>query len=154
MFVWCVVMRVLSQVRLQGNVMNIKIDVLNYYGVMKKYYFYFLVLWEDIEVDVVIIGGGFFGINIVFELVEQGIINVVVLEVCYFGYGGIGCNGGQVMVGIGYDIEVVKKYVGKEGLEMLFKIVNFGVGIICECICKYNIDVDFVFGYGYFVYNQ
>lgn len=36
------------------------------------------------------------------------------------------------MVGIGYDIEVVKKYVGVVGMEMLFKILNFGVGIIWE----------------------
>ena len=38
--------------------MNIKIDALNYYGATKKYHLHFPALREDIEADVVIIGGG------------------------------------------------------------------------------------------------
>lgn len=147
-------MRVLSQARPQGNAMNIKIDALNYYGATKKYHLHFPALREDIEADVVIIGGGFSGINTALELAEQGITNVVVLEARHLGYGGTGRNGGQVMAGIGHDIEAVKKHVGKEGLETLFKIANLGAGIICERIRKYNIDADFVPGYGYLAYNQ
>lgn len=60
--------------------MNIKIDALNYYGATKKYHLHFPALREDIEADVVIIGGGFSGINTALELAEQGITNVVVLE--------------------------------------------------------------------------
>ena len=134
--------------------MNIKIDALNYYGATKKYQLHFPALREDIEADVVIIGGGFSGINTALELAEQGITNVVVLEARHLGYGGTGRNGGQVMAGIGHDIEAVKKHVGKEGLETLFKIANLGAGIIRERIRKYNIDADFVPGYGYLAYNQ
>ncbi|UJL40362.1 hypothetical protein JRY29_08705 [Salmonella enterica subsp. enterica serovar Kentucky] len=36
------------------------------------------------------------------------ITNVVVLEARHLGYGGTGRNGGQVMAGIGHDIEAVK----------------------------------------------
>ena len=118
-------MRTLSQARPQGNAMNIKIDALNYYGATKKYHLHFPALREDIEADVVILG-----------------------------YGGTGRNGGQVMAGIGHDIEAVKKHVGKEGLETLFKIANLGAGIIRERIRKYHIDADFVPGYGYLAYNQ
>ena len=43
--------------------MNIKIDALNYYGATKKYQLHFPALQDDIAADVVIIGGGFSGIN-------------------------------------------------------------------------------------------
>lgn len=133
--------------------MNIKIDALNYYGATKKYHLHFPALREDIEADVVIIGGGFSGINTALELAEQGITNVVVLEARHLGYGGTGRNGGR-------DgryrprYRSGKKHVGKEGLETLFKIANLGAGIIRERIRKYNIDADFVPGYGYLAYNQ
>lgn len=134
--------------------MNTKIDALNYYGATKKYPLHFPALQEDIDADVVIIGGGFSGINTALELAEQGITNVVVLEARHLGYGGTGRNGGQVMAGIGHDIEAVKKYVGAAGMETLFKISNLGAGIIRERIRKYHIDADFVPGYGYLAYNQ
>ncbi|KJM56864.1 FAD-dependent oxidoreductase [Pluralibacter gergoviae] len=133
--------------------MNIKIDALNYYGATKKYHLHFPPLQEDIEADVVIIGGGFSGINTALELAEQGVTNVVVLEARHLGYGGTGRNGGQVMAGIGHDIEAVKKHVGPQGLQSLFTIANLGAGIIRERIKKYQIDADFVPGYGYLAYN-
>ncbi|MBC2872814.1 FAD-binding oxidoreductase [Klebsiella pneumoniae] len=78
---------------------------------------------------------------------------MVVLEARHLGYGGTGRNGGR-------DgryrprYRSGKKHVGKEGLETLFKIANLGAGIIRERIRKYNIDADFVPGYGYLAYNQ
>ncbi|HBM1436662.1 TPA: FAD-binding oxidoreductase, partial [Salmonella enterica subsp. enterica] len=56
--------------------MNTKIDALNYYGATKKYPLHFPALQDDIDADVVIIGGGFSGINTALELAEQGITNV------------------------------------------------------------------------------
>ncbi|MFC0202584.1 FAD-dependent oxidoreductase [Paracoccus rhizosphaerae] len=78
----------------------------------------------------VVIGGGFSGINTGLELAEAGITNIVVLEARHLGYGGTGRNGGQVMAGIGHDVDVIKKHVGPQGLETLFKIANMGAGII------------------------
>jgi gamma-glutamylputrescine oxidase len=126
---------------------------LNYYGATKKYHLNYPALQQDIEADVVIIGGGFSGINTALELAEQGITNIVILEARHLGYGGTGRNGGQVMAGIGHDIEAVKKHVGKEGMKSLFAMANLGAGIIRDRINKYQIDADFIPGYGYLAYN-
>jgi gamma-glutamylputrescine oxidase len=134
-------------------VMN-QLDSKNYYTVTRKYPLEFPRLVEDIDADVVVIGGGFSGINTALELAEKGITNIVVLEGRHLGYGGTGRNGGQVMAGIGHDLNAVKKHVGPEGLETLFKIAGLGAGIIRDRIAKYDIDADFCQGYGYLAYNQ
>ncbi|MGP1108499.1 NAD(P)/FAD-dependent oxidoreductase [Serratia sp. CY60142] len=129
--------------------MNNEIESLTYYAATKKYDLRFPTLEEDLDVDVVIIGGGFSGINTALELAEKGITNIAILEGRYLGYGGTGRNGGQVMAGIGHDLEKIKRHVGPAGLETIFKISNLGAGIIRERIKKYDIDADFCFGYGY-----
>ena len=80
-----------------------------YYFATRKYDLSFPRLAEDIDADVVVIGAGFSGINTALELAEQGITNIVVLEAKYLGFGGTGRNGGQVMAGIGHDLNKVKK---------------------------------------------
>ncbi|MGL5384854.1 MAG: NAD(P)/FAD-dependent oxidoreductase [Enterobacterales bacterium] len=129
--------------------MNNEIESLTYYAATKKYDLRFPTLEEDLDVDVVIIGGGFSGINTALELAEKGITNIAILEGRHLGYGGTGRNGGQVMAGIGHDLEKIKRHVGPAGLETIFKISNLGAGIIRERIKKYAIDADFCFGYGY-----
>lgn len=130
------------------------LDSLTYYAATKKYDLSFPRLTEDLEADVVIIGGGFTGVNTALELAEKGITNTVLLEGRYLGYGGTGRNGGQIMAGLGHDLDTVKKHVGKEGLEELFKIGNLGAGIIKERVEKYNIDADFRHGYAYLGSNS
>ncbi len=130
------------------------LDALNYYTATRKYDLSFPRLTEDMDADVVIIGGGFSGINTALELAEKGIANIVVLEGRHLGYGGTGRNGGQVMAGIGHDLNAVKKHVGEAGLETLFKIANLGAGVIRDRVEKYRIDADFCRGYGYLAYNQ
>lgn len=56
--------------------MNNEIESLTYYAATKKYDLRFPTLEEDLDVDVVIIGGGFSGINTALELAEKGITNI------------------------------------------------------------------------------
>ncbi|MFL0806418.1 MAG: FAD-binding oxidoreductase [Oceanobacter sp.] len=129
-------------------------ESLSYYRATQKYDLRFAPLKEDIEADVVVIGGGFSGINTALELAEQGVTNIVVLEARVLGYGGTGRNGGQIMAGIGHDLDKIEKHVGKEGLKRIIGISNDGQRIIRERIAKYNIDADFSHGYGYTGFNK
>lgn len=131
----------------------INIETPTYYTATKKYDLSFPSLEADIEADVVVIGGGFSGINTALELAEKGITNIVVLEGRYLGFGGTGRNGGQIMAGIGHDLEKIRKDVGEDGLRAILEISDQGARIIKERIEKYGIDADFCHGYGYMGFN-
>jgi gamma-glutamylputrescine oxidase len=131
----------------------INIETPTYYTATKKYDLSFPSLHEDLEADVVVIGGGFSGINTALELAEKGITNIVVLEARYLGFGGTGRNGGQIMAGIGHDLQKIKKDVGEDGLRQIFEISDMGADIIKGRIAKYAIDADFCHGYGYMGFN-
>lgn len=132
----------------------INIETPTYYSATKKYNLSFASLEDDIEADVVVIGGGFSGINTALELAEKGITNIVVLEARYLGFGGTGRNGGQIMAGIGHDLEKIRSSVGESGIREIFEISELGAGIIKERIARYNIDADFCHGYGYMGFNK
>jgi gamma-glutamylputrescine oxidase len=50
----------------------INIETATYYTATKKYDLSFPSLEDDIDVDIVIIGGGFSGVNTALELAENG----------------------------------------------------------------------------------
>ncbi|MEX3967779.1 NAD(P)/FAD-dependent oxidoreductase [Paraburkholderia sp. EG286B] len=124
-----------------------------YYTMTRKYHDRYEPLEKDIEADVVVIGGGFSGVNIALELAERGITNTVVLEANYLGFGGSGRNGGHVMAGIGHDLEKIRKYVGDDGVKAIFNISDQGASTIQRRIDRYGIDADFRRGYGYLAFN-
>lgn len=125
-----------------------------YYTTTKKYDLHFPSLEQDIDVDILIIGGGFSGVNTGLELIERGIKNIAIIETNYVGFGGSGRNGGHIMAGIGHDLNHIKKNVGEDGLKAIFEISDTGAQIISERINKYKIDADLVWGYGYLGFNK
>ncbi|MHA3082884.1 NAD(P)/FAD-dependent oxidoreductase [Acinetobacter sp. ANC 5383] len=125
-----------------------------YYTTTKKYHLNLPVLEQDLDVDVVIIGAGFSGVNTGLELIERGVKSIAILESNYVGFGGSGRNGGHIMAGIGHDLDRIKKFVGEDGLNTIFEISDSGSIIIKERIQKYQIDADVVWGYGYLGFNQ
>ena len=130
------------------------VETPTYYTATRKYHLSFAALEEDIDVDIAVIGGGFAGINTALELAENGISNIAVLEARTLGFGGSGRNGGQIMAGIGHDLEKIRADVGEDGIRRIFEISDQGAKIIRERVAKYGIDADLCRGYGYMGFNQ
>jgi len=131
----------------------INIETATYYTATKKYDLNFPALDHDIDVDIVVIGGGFSGVNTALELAEKGMKNIALLEARYLGFGGSGRNGGQIMAGIGHDLDKIKRDVGEDGVRAIFEISDQGARIIQERVSRYGIDADLCHGYGYMGYN-
>ncbi|WP_020657050.1 NAD(P)/FAD-dependent oxidoreductase [Massilia niastensis] len=131
----------------------INTEAATYYTATKKYELNFPSLEDDIDVDIVVIGGGFSGVNTALELAEKGFTNIALLEARHLGFGGTGRNGGQIMAGIGHDLDKIRKDVGDDGIRRILEISDLGADIIQDRINKYGILADFCHGYGYMGFN-
>lgn len=96
--------------------------------------------------DVLVIGGGFSGVNTALELAERG-YQVTLLEANRIGWGATGRNGGQVIGGIGHGHSRFKKHIGESGIKALYDMGNECVDIVKQRVAKYNIDCDLTMGY-------
>lgn len=103
-------------------------------------------LTEDINADICIVGGGFTGIASAVELVERG-YNVVVLEAHKVGWGASGRNGGQIIRGIGHDLEDFRKSIGQQGINAITAMGIEANEVVTNRIKKYHIDCDLTMGY-------
>lgn len=103
-------------------------------------------LEEDIDCDVVVVGGGFSGVNTALELAERG-YDVVLLEANRIGWGASGRNGGQVIGGIGHDPERFVKSIGENGVRTIHAMGMEAREVIRERIETYDIDCDLKWGY-------
>ena len=103
-------------------------------------------LEQDINCDVVVVGGGFSGVNTAVELAERG-FEVVLLEANRIGWGATGRNGGQIIGGIGHDPERFVKAIGEDGVRTIYQMGIEARDIIRERIDTYDIDCDLKWGY-------
>ena len=96
--------------------------------------------------DVCIVGGGFTGLNTAIELAERG-LSVVLLEARKIGWGASGRNGGQLIRGVGHDVEQFASVIGSEGVDELKRLGFVAVDIVRQRIERYHIDCDLTWGY-------
>lgn len=96
--------------------------------------------------DVCIIGGGFTGLNTAIELAERG-FSVVLLEARRIGWGASGRNGGQLIRGVGHDVEQFTGVIGEEGVDELKRMGFEAVEIVRQRIARHDIDCDLSWGY-------
>jgi len=100
----------------------------------------------DLSCDVVVVGGGFTGVNTALELAERG-YDVVLLEANRISWGASGRNGGQIIGGLGHDPERFAKSIGEEGVRAIYQMGIEARDIIRERIETYEIDCDLKWGY-------
>jgi gamma-glutamylputrescine oxidase len=103
-------------------------------------------LHGEIKTGVCIIGGGFSGLNTAIELAERG-LKVVLLEAHKIGWGASGRNGGQLIRGVGHDVDQFSNIIGEDGVRQLKLMGLEAVEIVRERVNKYQIDCDLTWGY-------
>ncbi|WP_394146715.1 NAD(P)/FAD-dependent oxidoreductase [Shewanella atlantica] len=103
-------------------------------------------LREQIDVDVCVIGGGFSGINTAIELAQKGFC-VALLEAKRIGWGASGRNGGELIRGIGHNIEQFRSVIGEEGVNAIHQMGFEAVDIVRQRVAEHNIDCNLQMGY-------
>lgn len=103
-------------------------------------------LTDDLSADVVVVGGGFSGVNTALELAERG-VDVALVEANRIGWGASGRNGGQVIGGIGHTPERFRRSIGDAGVKAIYAMGIEARDIIRERVARYGIACDLKWGY-------
>ncbi|HEY6609998.1 MAG TPA: FAD-binding oxidoreductase, partial [Pseudomonas sp.] len=96
--------------------------------------------------DVCIIGGGYTGLNCAIELARRG-YRVVLLEARLIGWGASGRNGGQLIRGVGHDVERFRLLLGADGVRRLKLYGLEAVELVRRRVEEFAIDCDLRWGY-------
>ena len=103
-------------------------------------------LQGEISVDVCVVGGGFSGLNTAIELAQRG-FSVALLEAHQIGWGASGRNGGQLIRGVGHDLEQFRKIIGDDGVRDLTLMGLEAVEIVRQRVDRHGIECDLTWGY-------
>jgi gamma-glutamylputrescine oxidase len=103
-------------------------------------------LQGDLSVDVCVIGGGLAGISAALELRLHG-FSVALLEARQVGFGASGRNGGQAIMGLACDMNVIESQLGLEVARRVFGMTHEAIELIHQRREKFAIDCDWQAGY-------
>jgi len=105
-------------------------------------------LQGQVDVDVVVVGGGFAGLSAAIELAERG-LSVALLEADRICSGASGRNGGQTIVGFASGQDVIESQLGKADALRLWDMSVQAVRLVDARIAQHAIACDRVQGYLY-----
>ncbi len=118
----------------------------SYYAASANRHLSFPALAGEQRADVCVVGGGFSGLNTAIELAQKG-FSVVLLEAHKIGWGASGRNGGQLIRGVGHDVERFEPTIGKQGVRELKLMGLEAVEIVRRRVEQFQIDCDLKWGY-------
>lgn len=118
----------------------------SYYAASRHYQPSFPALNGDLQADVCIVGGGFTGINTAIELAQRG-LSVIVLEARQIGWGASGRNGGQLIRGVGNDLDQFTHVLGVSGVRDLKLMGIEAVQLVADRVAEFSIECDLTWGY-------
>jgi glycine/D-amino acid oxidase-like deaminating enzyme len=98
-------------------------------------------LVSELDVDVVVIGGGYTGMSSALHLAEGG-ARVAVLEACEIGFGGSGRNVGLVNAGMWVMPDALTSTLGQTFGERLIDLLGHGPQKVFDLIEKHGIDCE------------
>lgn len=98
-------------------------------------------LSENIEADLVVIGGGCTGLSAALHAAKRG-YRVVLLEGGRIGWGASGRNGGQIIPGLRQGPRQLAKRYGRDDAKRLFSLSVSARDLVAELIEKHAIPCD------------
>ncbi|GAB3038266.1 FAD-binding oxidoreductase [Oleiagrimonas citrea] len=96
------------------------------------------------DASVIVVGGGFAGLNTALGLAERGVRDVCLLESERIGFGASGRNGGFVFAGYSLGEQALLNQLGAQAAKALFLRTVEAVRRIRGRIAEYDIDCDTV----------
>lgn len=116
----------------------------SYYRATAAAYMPYAPLQGQTDARVVVVGGGFAGLNTALGLAERGLRDVVLLEREQIGHGASGRNGGFVFAGYSLGEQALHDQLGQARARELFERTIDGVHRIRQRIADYAIACDVV----------
>jgi glycine/D-amino acid oxidase-like deaminating enzyme len=100
-------------------------------------------LREQLDCDVAIIGGGYTGLSVAFELKQAAPdLEIALLERSVVGHGASGRNGGFVMPLIGWDLSDAVRKLGQQGARRAYQLMYDAVAHLKSLVAEHQLDCD------------
>ena len=98
-----------------------------------------VVLQESLQVDLLVVGGGYSGLSSALHLAEQG-VSVALLEAREVGFGGSGRSAGLVNAGVWKTPDYVVKQLGQEAGDRFNMSLHDSPATVFDLIRRHQIE--------------